>query len=230
MTDPAVLNDLAPGGALRVAVNLANAALVKQQADGSLTGPIAELSAQLAARLGVPPEFIRYPSGGAILAEIGTGRWDIAFLAVDPARADRLAFSRPYTRIEATFIVPAGSSPTRAADADATGLRIATARDAAYELHLRRSFTRAEIVSHDTPSAAIEAVLAGRCDLAAGIRQALQNAAAAHPDLRVLPDAFMAVPQAIAVAIARTRGAAYLDAFIAEIGARDGAAARSSSQ
>lgn len=39
-TDPAVLRDLAPTGTMRVAVNMANAALVTTLADGSLAGVI----------------------------------------------------------------------------------------------------------------------------------------------------------------------------------------------
>ena len=103
----------------------------------------------------MPAEFVRYASGGAIVDDIGTGRWDVTFFAVDPARTDRLTFSRPIAQIEATFAVLDGSPLTHADQADRTGLTIATARNAAYELHLKRTVAHAVITSHDTPAAAL---------------------------------------------------------------------------
>ena len=35
--------------------------------------------------------------------------WDVGFLAVDETRAEKIAFTRPYHSIEATFAVRAGS-------------------------------------------------------------------------------------------------------------------------
>ena len=147
---------------------MANAALVNASGDGSLAGIIPELADALARRLGAPVQYLRYASGGAIVDDIGAGRWDVAFLAVDPARTDRLTFSRPIARIEATFAVEDGSPLKHADQADRAGLTIATTSNAAYELHPKRTLQRAVIVSHDTSAAALESVLAGRCDLAAG--------------------------------------------------------------
>jgi len=211
---------------MRVAVNMANAALVTRLGDGSLSGRLFELSQALARSLGVPADFVPYASGGAILADLGAGRWDLAFLAVDPARTDRLHFSRPIAKVEATFAVLDRSLLTSAAQADRTGQTIATARNAAYELYLKRTLTHATTVSHDTPAAALESVLLGRCDLAAGIRDALANAASAHPQLRVLTDAFLVVSQAIALERDRTAAAAFVDAFLEDAAAFCGPAKR----
>lgn len=212
--DAAVLRDLAPTGVLRVAVNMANAALVTTLADGSLAGVIPNVSAALAHRLGTPVEFVRYTSGGAILSQLGPAHWDVAFLAIDPARTDRLSFSRPIAQIDATFAVLDASPLTHVGQTDQTGLTIATAQGAAYELHLKRSLKHAVIVSHNTPVAALDAVLMGQCDLAAGIREALAKAAVAHPQLRVLEGAFLIVRQAIALDRNRTAGTLFIEAFL----------------
>jgi polar amino acid transport system substrate-binding protein len=216
--EPAALRDLAPTGTMRAAVNVANAALVIKGADGSLAGRIPDLARRLGRWLGVPVGLVPYPSGGAILADLGAGRWDVAFLAVDPARADRLIYSRPFAQVEATFAVLDGSPLTNAADADRPGLTIAAARDAAYELHLKRTLAFAKIVSHNIPAAALESVLSGRCDLAAGIRDALEKAAVLHPQLRILAGAFLVVPQAIALEINRRAGAASVESFLEQRG------------
>lgn len=215
---PGALRELAPTGSLRVALNLGNAALVRRNADGDLDGVAPDLARGLAARLGVPVAFVAYPSGGAILADLGADAWDAAVLAVDPARGDRLLYSRPFAEVQATFAARPDCPLRHAEDADRAGVKIATARDAAYELHLARTFTRAVLVSHDTPAAALDAVRAGACDLAAGIRVSLEKAAMTVPPLRVLDGAFLAIPQAIAVPRDHREAAAFLSEFLAPPG------------
>ena len=41
------------------------------------------------------------------------GAWDMAFLAIDPGRADQIDFTAPYIEIEGTYLVPAGISGSR---------------------------------------------------------------------------------------------------------------------
>ncbi len=55
----------------------------------------------------------------------GRRRLDLAFLAIDPARADRIAFSAPYVEIEGTYLVRENSSAQHVTDLDRDGLRIA---------------------------------------------------------------------------------------------------------
>jgi polar amino acid transport system substrate-binding protein len=212
--DADFLRELAPTGTMRAAINVANTALVALRKDGSLAGRIPDLAGRIGRRLGVPVELIGYPSGGAILADLGASRWDVAFLAVDPARTDRLIYSRPFAQVEASFAVPTDSALSHAAEADRLGLRIATARDSAYELHLKRTLSHATILSHDTPAAALEAMLAGRCELAAGVRDTLERAAVKRAQLRVLEGAFMAIPQAVALERRHSRGAAFVDSIL----------------
>lgn len=215
---PGALRELSPTGSLRVALNLSNAALVRRTADGDLDGLAPDLARALAARLGVPVAFVAYPSGGAILADLGAGAWDAAFLPVDPARGDRLIFSRPFAEVEATFAARPDCPLRHAGDADRAGVTIATARGAAYELHLARTYTRAVLVSHETPAAALYAVRAGACDLAAGTRVSLEKAALTAPPLRVLDGAFLTVPQAIAVPRGHREAAAFLSEAVTASG------------
>lgn len=210
----ATLQELAPTGLLRVALNLSNAALVRRNADGDLRGSAPDLARALAAWLGVPITFVTYASGGAILADLDTGAWDAAFLAVDPARGDRLLYSRPFAEVQATFAARPDCPLRRAEDADQTGVTIATARNSAYELHLARTYTRATLVSYDTPAAALDAVRAGASDLAAGIRASLEKSAPTTPFLRVLEGAFLTIPQAIAVPRSNLAAAMLVSQFL----------------
>lgn len=56
--DAAALRDLAPTGTMRVAVNVANAALISKGGDESLAGRIPDLARRLALWLGVPVEMM----------------------------------------------------------------------------------------------------------------------------------------------------------------------------
>ena len=57
-----------------------------------------------------------------------TGSCDIAFLAIDPTRATEVDFSPPFTQLDFTYLVPAGSSIRTAADVDRPGIRITVVR------------------------------------------------------------------------------------------------------
>src|SRR4051794_26686434 len=56
---------------------------------------------------------------------VRAGAWDIAFLAIDPGRANDIAFTAPYVVIEGTYLVPADSPLRTIADVDREGVRVA---------------------------------------------------------------------------------------------------------
>src|SRR5690606_25550451 len=97
---PAMIRTSQPG-TLRAAVNIANRALVEAGPDGSFKGPSAEIAIRLASRLAFHLHFVVYQSASQIHAATDRDEWDIAFLASDPQRKDRLAFSAPYLSIQA---------------------------------------------------------------------------------------------------------------------------------
>lgn len=207
---------LAPLGVLRVAVNLGNPVLAQGDAR-SPRGPSIELATALAQRLGVKARFTCHDAAAAVVAAAADDDWDLAFLAVDPARADRIAFSAPYVEIEGTYLVRDDSPAQHVADLDRPGVCIAVGRGAAYDLFLSRALQHARIERADTSAAAIALFAQRRLDAAAGVRQPLQAWAAQHPGHRVLADRFTAIAQAVAAPAARP--AAALQALFAEVDA-----------
>ncbi len=206
---------LAPFGYLRVAINLGNPVLAQGDASAP-RGPSVELATALAQRLGVKARFTCHDAAAAVVAA-AADEWDLAFLAVDPARADRVAFSAPYVEIEGTYVVRDDSPAQQVADLDRPGVRIAVGRGAAYDLFLSRALQHARIERADTSAAAIALFDQQRLDAAAGVRQPLQAWAAQHPGHRVLADRFTAIAQAVAAPAARP--AAALQALFAEVDA-----------
>ena len=203
----------AEAGRLRAAINTGNRALV--QADGErLSGISPALAARLAAALGLALKPVVYDGAGKVVAAAGSGTWDVAFLAVDPARADRVAFTRPYVFIDTTYAVRAGAPDAACADLDRPGAVLLVGNASAYDLHLSKTLRHARLLRADNPAASIRRFLAGEGDAVAGVRETLEAELAGRPEIRILPDAIVSVGQAMAVPAARAALVPALDAFL----------------
>src|SRR5215467_12426790 len=136
-----VVTELAPTGKLRVAINFGNIVLAQQDpASGEPRGVSAELARELAKRLAVPIEFLTFDAAGKVFDALG--KWEIAFLAIDPVRAAGIDFTPPYVIIEGAYVVPADSALKSVEDVDRDGVRVAVARASAYDLYLARAQAR----------------------------------------------------------------------------------------
>ena len=215
---PAVRAELAPGGTLRAAINFGNPVLAQKEATtGEARGISVDLARELGRRLGVPVELVLFDAAGRVFDARGSDRWDVAFFAIDPARATEIAFTAPYVIVEGTYLVPAASPLRSVDDVDRDGVRIAVGTKSAYDLYLGRALKHAQLVRAPTSPAAIELFLDSKLDAAAGVRQPLVQFARARADVRVLDGRFMAIEQAMGTAKRNQAGAGYLRAFIEEM-------------
>lgn len=190
------LRDIARGGILRAAINTGNRALV-QQRDGALHGVSPALARRLAGRLGLRLEPVVYEGAGRVFADAERDVWDIAFLAIDPERARKVTFTRPYHTIEATYAVRAGSTIREPAEADLEGVEVLTSTGSAYALHLAGALRHARLLHSGTPPESFEEFRAGRGDVVAGVRASLERAFGDDPEIRVLPGVLTKVEQAM---------------------------------
>ena len=75
MANADALNDLAPTGKLRAAINLGNSVLAqKDEATGQPKGVTPDLARELGKRLGVPVELVIYDAAGKVFDAASTGR------------------------------------------------------------------------------------------------------------------------------------------------------------
>ena len=187
--------------ALRVALNMNNTVLVQRTGDG-FTGLAIRIADRIGAEMGMPLTFVAHPNAQSVLQAEPDG-WDIAFLAMDPSRTDRIAFSDPYHSIEATFLVRDGLQDRSCGDILRGDHTIMSARGAAYQARLSALCPRGPVVLTMSPDEARERFLSGEGDALAGIRETLE--ASKFAGTHILPDSFAHIQQAVAVPV-RNKG------------------------
>jgi len=214
--DPRVA-DLVRAGKLRVGLGFGTPlGAMKNPATGELYGVNVALARALAARIGVDFVAVEYPRPGAIIEGAQTNAWDVAFVVIDPERAKRVDFATPHFQSDFTYLVPAGSSIYKVADADQPGIRIAVPRGDGVDLRLTPLLKQAELVRTDTLAAAVELVRTGGAHARAGPRPALLAESVRLPGSRVLADSFAVLFDAAMVPKGHAGRLAYISEFIEE--------------
>jgi ABC-type amino acid transport substrate-binding protein len=137
-------------------------------------------------------------------------------LGITAGRAAEVDFSPPYLQADLTYLVPAGSSVRRVADADQPGVRIAVVRNHAMDFALRGKLKQAEPVYAETPDAAFDLLRTGHVTVLAGIRPGLLKYSTQLPGSRVLEDRYGANVIGMAVRKGQAGWLGYVSEFIAE--------------
>jgi polar amino acid transport system substrate-binding protein len=213
----AARSQLAPTGRLRAGMNLSNTLFTTKDASGELRGVSVDLMRELASRLGVPVDMVVYPTPGEVADDAGAGKWDVALLAIEPARAQTIAFSPPLTEIDGAYVVRKASPLRAVGEVDASGVRIAAPDKAGYELYLTRTLRDATLVRTRNLDGSMAAFNEGRVDAVAGLKPALLDVMAKLPDGRMLDGKFMTVNHGLGVPRERTAAAEYLKTFVADV-------------
>jgi polar amino acid transport system substrate-binding protein len=208
----AVLADLAPSGKLRVAVHPPFLAQ-KDTATGAVTGVAVDIAAALAARLGVPLEITEVDEVLPILAGAGAGKWDIAFLPINPATAQALDMTAPFMLVGHTFVVRADSTMHSITDADRPGIQIASGKEAGHTPALAAYLQQAQLVKVDDTTA-FDMFRAGQFDAYADGRFILLKRASQDSSLRVLDGDFFVAKLGVGLAKGHAGGLAYLSQFV----------------
>ncbi len=214
----AAVADLAPNGRLRAAINFGNPILAtRDPVTGEARGVSVDLARELARRLDVPVDLVLFSAAGKVTDGLKSNAWDVAFVAIDPARAMEMEFTSPYVVIEGAYLVPAPSPIKANADVDNTGVRIVVGAGSAYDLYLSRELRNAQIVRAPTSPAVVDMMVAQNLDVAAGVKQQLEADSRRVPGVRLLEGRFMVINQAMATPKGRTTGAKYLAEFVEDM-------------
>lgn len=212
--DDDVRRELAPIGVLRASINLGNPVLA-QGSPSQPSGVSVDLARELGRRLDVPVHLLCFDAARKSLDAVVDGAADLCFLAIDPARAEVLAFTAAYAVIEGVFAVPEGSSIRTVGDVDQPGVRIGVKQGSAYDLFLSRECRSAEVIRGDEGTQVFHDL---GLEVAAGIRQPITAFVAANPALRLVEPPFMQIEQAVAIPVGRSAAAVrYLRGFVEDV-------------
>lgn len=216
---PSVVSAFTPSGRLRASINLGNPILANKHPEtGEPFGVSIDLARTFAQRLGAELELVVFDAAGKSVQAVGEDRADFGFFAVDPLRAQMIAFTAPYVLIEGFYLVRQDSPIRTNRDVDQAHNRVAVGKGSAYDLFLTRELKAAQIVRAPTSPEVVQTFLEQKLEVAAGVKQQLQADAGRTPGLRLLDERFMVIQQAMGVP--RSRGAAAaqaLDAFVQEM-------------
>lgn len=210
--------EMAPTGTLRVALNMINFLLISgKNPEGVPVGVAPDLARTIADRIGVPLQLIQYGSPGELADDADKDVWDIGLIGAEPLRAQKIDFSTAYVEIEATYLVPAGSTLKHASEVDRLGNRIAVSARSAYDLWLTRNIKQAQLLHAEGFEATFALFVEQKLEAMAALKPGLLGDVARLPGSRILEGNFTTVQQSIGVPKGRLAAAAYLQAFVDEI-------------
>jgi len=207
--------DLAPTGALRAAINLANPLLVTgREADGTPVGVAPDMAAAIAGRLGVPLTLVPLASAGAVADAVAADAWDIALIAFEPERAETIAFAPPYVEIEATYLMPSRSPIRAIAEVDRLDVRIAISARSAYDLYLSRNLSHAELCRSKGLDGAFALFVEQGLDALAGLGPALIENADTPPGAWVLDGRYSTAQKVVGTQPGNPKALDFLTNFV----------------
>jgi polar amino acid transport system substrate-binding protein len=210
--------DLAPSGKLKIGLNYSNFLLViGDDANGEPKGIAPDLGRELAKRVGMPFEFVKFDAAGKLFDAVKNAQCDVGFLGAEPQRANEVDFTNAYLEIPVTFLVPAGSPIKTISDVDRDGVRVAVSERSAYDLYLSRTFKKAQLIRTKGIPASYDAFMAQKLEALGGLKPKLVEEQARTPGSRVLDGQITGVQQAIGAPKGRPAAAKYLREFAEEV-------------
>ena len=209
-----VVKQLAPTGVLRAGVCTGNFLLVVGKTDdGEPVGPSPSIAAAIADALGVPLKLVPFRTPSEISDSAGQGVWDIGNIGAEPQRAAVMDFTAAYVEIEATYLVPAGSTIQSVDEVDREGNRISVGAGSAYALWLENNIKHAEPkpVPFDK---AVSQFVDEKMEALASLRSHLVSVSKDLPGTRILDGKFSSVQQAVGVNKGNEAAAVWLKEFV----------------
>src|SRR5262249_45792611 len=133
-----VAKAFAPTGTLRVGVLMVTYFALPDTA-AELKGVVPDLGRELARRLGVPVQLVRFENPIAVIEAFRKGELDATFIGITADRAAAFDFGPVVLDLQTTYLVPA-ASPLHAIDeVDRPGVRLLVPARSAQQAHLQNT-------------------------------------------------------------------------------------------
>jgi len=191
--------DFAPTGTLRATYLGSNPVQARTDPNtGEVTGPIVDLTQELARRLGVPYRVIAAPDARGVMDSLKNRTADIGFLAYDAPRAAEVDYAGPFEVMLNSYVVAGKSVIGSSKDVEAAGIVVGAVQGQTQEIYLSEHLKNAKlrVFSGQPPVVELERMLtSGELNAFAMNRQRAVEIQAASTNLRALPDSFLEVEQ-----------------------------------
>jgi polar amino acid transport system substrate-binding protein len=193
-----IIEQLAPKGYLRAAINLSNFLLVTGTDDqGNPEGVSPDLAKALANELNIEYKLIPFKRPGELADAVIDDVWDIGNIANESERAKSITFSHPYTLIESTFLVRESSKINSLQDVDKKDVRIAVAERSAYDLWLTENIKNAELIRAKSIDLSFKIFEDNSYEVLAGLKPRLIDDLKNTKNCKILPGAFTFIKQCV---------------------------------
>ena len=210
-----VINQLAPKGYLRAAINLSNFLLVTgKESNGDPQGVSPDMARALAKALNVDLKLITFNRPGELADAISQDVWDIGNIANEPARAKSITFSLPYTTIESTFLVRDSVNIKTTQDVDKKGIKIAVAERSAYDLWLTENIKNADIIRAKSIDESFLIFQKNNYEVLAGLRPKLVDDINKTTDCFILNEPFTFINQCIGIKPGNLEAENFINSFV----------------
>jgi polar amino acid transport system substrate-binding protein len=207
---------LAPSGTLRVGIYPGSPTSMVTDAAGKPHGLAYDLGGELAKRLGVPIDYVRFQRVADIVTAIHDGQIDFTVTNATPARAIEVSFSQPVLAIELGYLVPANSPIGKIEDIDKPGVKIGVTKGSTSERTLPLKFKSATIVPAESVKVAISMFSRGEIDLYATNKPTLFEMSDQMRGAKILDGNWGTEHMAIAIPRGREVALPMLNSFVAE--------------
>ena len=184
-----VLEEVQERGTLRVGLGLFEP-WSACNADGELIGFEIDVAKRVAADMGVEIEFAR-TNWNYIISELIAEQFDVIIsgMTILPERNLRVNFTSPYNSSGVYLVANTEQTAALAtlADFNSSDVTIATRRGASSVVFVENTFPDAMLLLFDTPTAVLQAVVAGDAHAAAAFATTRTTWVEAHPETLNLP-------------------------------------------
>ena len=210
-----IIEQLAPKGYLRAAINLSNFLLVTGTDDqGNPEGVSPDLAKALANELDIKYKLIPFKRPGELADAVTDDVWDIGNIANESERAKSITFSHPYTLIESTFLVRESSKINSLKDVDKKDVRIAVAERSAYDLWLTENIKNAELIRAKSIDLSFKIFEDNSYEVLAGLKPRLIDDLKNTKNCKILPGAFTFIKQCIGSKPGNSEAEQFINNFI----------------
>ena len=212
-----VLDVLAPTGRLRAALYLGGPTnVIVNATTGKMSGVGYEIGKELARRLGIPYEPVIYETPKLLVNEVGSGNWDVAFIARSSSRKEIMNFTETYLSLEQGFLVTADSPIQTMSDVNQPGIRVGVPAGGSVISRVARVLKDEQLVAVAMPDAA-DLMRAGSVDVFSANKGNLFAISDQLPGSRVLDGHFTVDEFALGAPKGREIVMPFVNEFIKDI-------------